>query len=74
MSKQIIYILVWEIAIFISVFALMFYALQAVDFSKIFKKNSTFQIKVIICFVSAAVGFAISMGIGEILKLILEIN
>lgn len=51
----------------------MFYALQALDFSKIFKQNSTTQIKIVIMAISASVAFGIASGIGEILKLIIEI-
>ena len=73
MDKHLIYILVWEIVTFVTIFSLMFYALQALDFSKIFKQNSTTQIKIVIMAISAAVAFFISSGIGEILKLIIEI-
>lgn len=73
MDKHLIYILVWEVVTFVTIFSLMFYALQALDFSKIFKQNSTTQIKIVIMAISAAVAFCISSGIGEILKLIIEI-
>lgn len=65
-----LYCLIWEIGIFIICFILMFYALQALDFSKLFRSNSTKQIKIVILFVSAAVSFMIALGIGEILQLI----
>ncbi|CCY08125.1 MAG: DUF1146 family protein [Coprobacillus sp.] len=73
MDKHIIYILIWEVLVFVTIFSLMFYALQALDFSKIFKQNSTTQIKIVIMAVSASVAFGIASGIGEILKLIIEI-
>ncbi len=68
------YLLLWEVVIFIFVFMLMFYAMQALDFSKLFKANKTSQIKIIITFVSAGVAFAISFGFGHILELISKLN
>lgn len=65
-----LYLLVWEVMIFITCFAFMYYALQALDFSKMFKANSTRQIRIIITLISAAVAFTIAFGLGEILKLI----
>ena len=62
--------LVWEVTIFVIVFTSMFIALQKVDFSKIFKPNSTVQIKIIIISVSASVAFGVAIGIGEIIELI----
>lgn len=67
------YLLVWEIVVFLFVFMLMFFAMQAIDFSKMFKANKTREIKIIITFVSAAVAFAISSGFGSILELITKI-
>ena len=67
------YLLLWEVVIFLFVYMLMYYALQAIDFSKIFKANKTKQIKIIITFVSAAVAFSISFGFGHILELILNL-
>ncbi len=65
-----LYLLVWELFAFIAAFMFMYYALNALDFSKLFKPNSTRQIRIIITLVSSAVAFAISFGFGEILKLI----
>ena len=62
--------LVWEVTIFVIVFTSMFIALQKVDFSKIFKPNSTVQIKIIIISVSASVAFGVAIGVGEIIELI----
>ena len=66
----IVYRLVWEITIFIIVFACMFFGMQRIDFAKIFKANSTLHIKIIIVFVSLAVAFGVAIGIGEIIELI----
>lgn len=65
-----IYNLVWFLSISIAVFALMFYALQKVDYSKIFKANSTFQIKIVIVFLSLAISFACALGVLQIMQLI----
>ena len=67
------YLLLWEIVIFLFVFMLMYFAMQALDFSKLFKANKTRQIKIIITFVSAAVAFSISFGFGHILELIINL-
>lgn len=64
------YLLVWELVVFLASFMFMYYALNAIDFSKLFKPNSTRQIRIIITLVSSAVAFANSFGFGEILKLI----
>lgn len=69
-----IYQLVWAAISFILSFTVMFYALQALDFSKLFKKNSTWQIKAMIVLVSAAIAFMIALGIGNILELISSIK
>lgn len=67
------YLLLWEVVIFLFVFMLMYFAMQALDFSKLFKANKTRQIKIIITFVSAAVAFSISFGFGHILELIINL-
>lgn len=67
------YLLLWEVVIFLFVFMLMYFAMQALDFSKLFKANKTRQIKIIITFVSAAVTFSISFGFGHILELIINL-
>lgn len=67
------YLLLWEVVIFLFVFMLMYFAMQALDFSKLFKANKTRQIKIIITFLSAAVAFSISFGFGHILELIINL-
>ena len=59
--------------VFILVTTLMYVSLQRLDFSKMFKANSTTQIRAVIVCVSAAIGFIIAIGFNELLKLILNI-
>lgn len=73
MNDYAIYILIWEFVAFIVCFALMYYALNAIDFSKIFKKNSTLQIKIILLLLSSTIAFSIACGFGEILQLITQL-
>lgn len=68
-----VHILIWEISIFIVVSLLMYTSLQRIDFSKVFKANSTRQIKSIIIVVSVALGFICALGVGEILTIIKNI-
>lgn len=65
--------LVWFFCISLIVFSLMFYSLQKLDFSKLFKSNSTVQIKIFIVFVSLATSFGVSIGILKIVELITNI-
>ena len=69
-----LYILLFELVVFILVTTLMYVSLQRIDFSKMFKANSTVQIKAIIVCMSSAIGFMIAMGFGEVLQLISEIK
>ena len=59
--------------VFTLVTTLMYVSLQRLDFSKMFKANSTTQIRAVIVCVSAAIGFIIAIGFNELLKLILNI-
>lgn len=68
-----IFLLGIEIVIFVFVFSFMYYAMQKIDYSKLFKPNSTRAIIVIITFISAAVAFICMIGMGEILELIAQI-
>lgn len=61
------------LVVFILVATLMYVSLQRLDFSKIFKANSTTQIRAVIVCVSAAIGFIIAIGFNELLNLILNI-
>ena len=60
---------VWEVTIFAIVFAFMFVGLSRVDFSKIFKANSTIHIKIVVLILSLATAAAISLGLGELIEL-----
>ena len=55
-------ILVWGLSVVVTVTILVHYSLQALDFSKIFKSNSTFQIKVIMLFISLSIGIICAIG------------
>ena len=63
----------WEITIFVVSFAFMFSALQRIDFSKLFKPNSTLQIKIVIIFISMATSFMIALGIGELVDVFINL-
>lgn len=65
--------LVSFLVVFILVTTLMYVSLQRLDFSKMFKANSTTQIRAVIVCVSAAIGFIIAIGFNELLNLILNI-
>lgn len=59
--------------VFTLVTTLMYVSLQRLDFSKLFKANSTTQIRAVIVCVSAAIGFIIAIGFNELLNLILAL-
>lgn len=59
---------VWFLAIVIIVTLITYIALNAIDFSKFFKPNSTWQIRILIFFMSLALGFVIALGALEIIK------
>lgn len=73
MDNYALYILIWEVFVFIIIFSLMFNAMQSIDFSKFFKANSSKQINIIIIMISAGIAFGIAIGLGNILSLITEI-
>ena len=68
-----VYNLVWFFTIALVVFSLMFFSLQRLDFSKLFKANSTVQIKIFIVFISLAVGFGVAMGTLKLVELIVNV-
>ena len=69
-----LYILLFEVVVFILVTTLMYVSMQRIDFSKMFKANSTVQIKAIIVCISSAIGFIMALGFGEVLDLISKIK
>ncbi len=56
-------IIVWGLSVCLSTTILMHYCFQALDFSKLFKPNSTFQIRVIILFLSLICGIVCALGV-----------
>lgn len=64
-----IVLLVWGLAITLCVTVLMHYSLQSLDFSKLFKPNSTLQIKIIILFISLTCGIVCALGICRMLEM-----
>ena len=68
-----IYLQVWYFVIFIPASIASYYALMVLDFSKLFKANSTWQIRVLSLLVSIAIGFLIADGVLGILERALAI-
>ena len=54
---------IWGLCIACSVTLVMYWALQRLDFSKLFKPNSTIQIKIVLLFVSLAIGIICALGV-----------
>lgn len=71
MTASMILIVLSSFFVFFLVFLLMYFSLQSLDFSKLFKPNSAKQINIIVCLLSAVVGIVISFGIGELLTIII---
>lgn len=68
-----VYLQVWYFVIFIPASIASYYALMALDFSKLFKTNSTWQIRVLSLLISIALGFLIADGVLGILERALAI-
>lgn len=66
------YLQVWYFVLLIPISVITYYALMAIDFSKIFKANSTWQIRVLAIIISLVFGFVIADGILGILDRILS--
>jgi len=64
---------VWGLCITIGITGLLYYAFQRVDFSKIFKANSTFQIKTIIFFISLAIAIICAIGFCLLINVVVNI-
>lgn len=58
-----IVLLVWVLVSFVTVSTIMYFSLQALDFSKLFKANSTMQIKIILFIVSICTGIIVAFGL-----------
>ncbi len=68
-----IVLLVWGLSTTLIVCGLLYYAFQALDFSKLFKANSTLQIKIIIVLISLSCGIICGIGMCKLLNLLLDI-
>ncbi|HHX80995.1 MAG TPA: DUF1146 domain-containing protein [Acholeplasmataceae bacterium] len=66
-------ITMWFFFILIGFTPLTYRALMAIDFSKIFRRNSTWQIRFLVSFVSVALAFIIAFAFTIILERILAI-
>ncbi len=65
--------LVWYFVIVVIIGVATYFALMALDFSKLFKPNSTWQIKLLAILISAAIGFIVASGMLDIIRYIKEI-
>lgn len=54
---------IWYFVILIPVSVATYYALMALDFSKLFKANSTWQIRVLSLLISLTIGFVLADGV-----------
>lgn len=59
---------IWYFVILIPVSVATYYALMALDFSKLFKANSTWQIRVLSLLISLAIGFILADGVFGIIN------
>lgn len=66
-------ITMWFFFIFFGLIPINYRALMAVDFSKIFRRNSTWQIRLLMTFISIALAFIISYAVTISLEKILSI-
>lgn len=65
--------IIWGVCITSGITFGLYVAFQRLDFSKMFKANSTVQIKVILLFVSLAIGCIIGLGFSILLNSILNL-
>ena len=68
-----ILLLVWGISVTLIVSGLLYYSFQALDFSKLFKPNSTLQIKIIMLLISVSCGIICAFGFCKLIDIILEL-
>lgn len=66
-------ITMWFFFIFFGLIPINYRALMAIDFSKIFSRNSTWQIRLLMTFISIALAFLISYAVTLSLEKILSI-
>lgn len=67
-----IQLIVIFLVITILITSLMYVSLQRIDLKKVFKANSTIQIKAIITCLSLAIGFIIASGFLKVIELIIN--
>jgi uncharacterized membrane protein YwzB len=66
-------ILMWYFIIFLGLIPINYRALMAIDFSKFFRYNSTWQIRLIVTFLSIIFSFLVSFAITYSLDKILDV-
>ena len=62
-----LYSCIWGVCIASGVTICLYIAFQRIDFSKVFKPNSTSQIKSIILFISLAIGIICALGFSALI-------
>lgn len=62
----------WYFIVFIVLIPINYRALMAIDFSKMFRKNSTWQIRLLVTFFSIIISFLISYAFVYTLELLFE--
>lgn len=66
-------ITMWFFFIFLGLIPMNYRALMAIDFSRIFRRNSTWQIKLLMTFISISLAFLVSYAITESLDKLIKI-
>jgi uncharacterized membrane protein YwzB len=67
------FIIMWFFFILIGLTPLTYRALMALDFSKVFRRSSTWQIKLLMSFISICIAFIIAYGFTVVIEKILYI-
>ena len=62
-----LYSCIWGVCIASGITICLYIAFQRIDFSKIFKPNSTSQIKLIILFISLSIGIICALGFSALI-------
>lgn len=66
-------VIMWFFFIFLGLIPINYRALMSVDFSKIFRRQSTWQIRLLMTFISIALAFIISYAITTSLEKLMYI-
>ncbi|MDD2258339.1 MAG: DUF1146 domain-containing protein [Bacilli bacterium] len=72
-SIEPILIAIWYLFIFLIISVFVFRALKAIDFSKIFKKSSTWQIRTLVYLISFIAGGVVAELIFRVVEVIANI-